>query len=104
MNSIEFVRESMKVERTPHNKGWRMTIVVDAYDNGHLNVNGKPKNAATLLQAWIGAQRFAAQMWELFMQDYVAPAMAVHVNRQERPFVELTESGVTFNVPTDDRS
>jgi hypothetical protein len=71
MNSTKYIRQTMKVERTPRDKGWRMTIVIDAYDDGLVNINGTVANGGSHAHTWVGINRTIADMIELFVQDKV---------------------------------
>lgn len=56
--SIERIRDGMKVEPTPRDKGLTLTITVTAYDNGMIQVNGVPINEAPHYDpghGWLGA-------------------------------------------------
>ena len=44
--SLERIRNSMSVERTPRDKGLVLTVRVTAYDNGMVQVDGIPINAS----------------------------------------------------------
>jgi hypothetical protein len=78
MNTTKYVRQTMKVERTSRDKGWRMNITIDAYPNGLVNINNTAANGKSQLHTWVGVNRRIADMIELFVQDKVAPAMADH--------------------------
>jgi hypothetical protein len=75
MNSLEFIRRTMRIEATPQGGGKRMTIVIDSYDRGQtLTVNGSPMmhRAGGDLRtkpAWLSAARFVSQMIEVFQND-----------------------------------
>jgi len=38
------LRESVKITRTPQDKGWQSTIKISMYDNGVVSVNNVPLN------------------------------------------------------------
>lgn len=40
--TLRRIREEMTVKPTPHAKGLRLTITVQAYDNGMVEVDGVP--------------------------------------------------------------
>ncbi|MGN9805591.1 hypothetical protein [Micromonospora sp. L32] len=44
--SLDRIRKSMHVEPTKQNKGLTLTLVVTAYDNGMVMLDGIPINAA----------------------------------------------------------
>ena len=59
--SIRRVRKSMNVKPTPQNKGLGLTLRIDAYDNGIVNVDGIPMNdGKDQTDAWLGANSVIA--------------------------------------------
>lgn len=60
--SLDRIRESMTVQPTARDKGLRLTIEVVAYDNGMIQVDGVPINAAPVYdegEGWLGAAEVA---------------------------------------------
>jgi hypothetical protein len=53
--SLETVREKMKVEPTPENKGLILTLTITAYDNGVLSVDGRPVSVGDPTLNWLSA-------------------------------------------------
>lgn len=53
--SLKTVREKMDVKETPNNKGLICTIRVTAYDNGVLEVDGRPVSTIDAAHSWLGA-------------------------------------------------
>ena len=53
--SIQTVREKMDVKETPNNKGLICTIRVTAYDNGVLEVDGRPVSTIDPAHSWLSA-------------------------------------------------
>ena len=67
-NTAKYVRERMRVERSPQDAGTTLTIKFTAYDNGVLSINGSPKGDFTDDEAtrWLAASRFVQQLIEEF--------------------------------------
>lgn len=72
MNSLESVRQAMRVVRTPQDKGWELTIKIKAYDDGFLSVNDAPMNSDDVAATWLAAARFVQQQIEMLRLDYPA--------------------------------
>ena len=56
--SLSRTRKSMHVEPTAHDKGLTLTLRITAYDNGMVEVDGIPINAAPAYDSghgWLGA-------------------------------------------------
>ena len=65
--SIKRVRETMEIKPTQRNKGLQTTLRVVAYDNGMIEVNGVPINAAPAYDqgvGWLGAHVIIGQHME----------------------------------------
>jgi hypothetical protein len=56
--SVDRIRRTMHVERTPRDKGLELTIRVVAYDNGMLELDGVPINSSRdgydPVDGWLG--------------------------------------------------
>jgi hypothetical protein len=76
---------------------WRLTLVIEASDNGYLTINGGPMNANTFIQSWVGLCRVTNQMIEQFVQDKAAPAMADHLNSGGNVYGEHHISEASFD-------
>jgi hypothetical protein len=58
--SMKSIRESTDIRLTPEDKGLQMTITVTAYDNGLVQVDGRPINQSApggydQGHGWLGA-------------------------------------------------
>ena len=61
--SLDRIRESMTVKSTPKDKGLQLTLSLVAYDNGMIQLDGIPINAAPdydSVDGWLGAVEVAA--------------------------------------------
>jgi hypothetical protein len=60
--TVKRIRGEMDVKATPRDKGLTLTLRVTAYDNGMIEVDGVPINAAPAYDAghgWLGAAETA---------------------------------------------
>jgi hypothetical protein len=79
--SLETVRDKMKIDPTPNDKGLILSLTVTAYDNGMIMVDGRPINEpADPTLGWIGANEVAAMaMTEFYRQFQVRQKSKVHL-------------------------
>jgi hypothetical protein len=71
-SSYEHIRKKMRttVAPTPQDKGLRMTLTIDAYDNGMVNVDGTPMNdGQDQVEAWLRAGVVVVQRLEEFQRQ-----------------------------------
>jgi hypothetical protein len=65
----------MNVEPTPQNKGLRLTLQIDAYDNGMVNVDGIPMShhiTGDRTDVWLHALTTAVITFEEFQRQVMA--------------------------------
>jgi len=70
--SLERMRRTMQttVGPTPQNKGLKMTLTIDAYDNGKVAVdNILMSDGADQAEAWLRAAMVTVQMLEEFKRQ-----------------------------------
>ena len=61
--SLSSLRKRMRVERSPHDKGSILTIRVRVYDNGVIDVDGRPVEdpVGAVVMAVLTVQEFLRQ-------------------------------------------
>jgi hypothetical protein len=72
--SLETVRERMKVDPTPNDKGLILTLTVTAYDSGMVMVDGRPINGPgdDPIIGWTGAYEVSAMAITEFYRQFQA--------------------------------
>ena len=70
--SLETVREKMKVDRTPEDKGLILTLTVTAYDNDVLMVDGRPVSTIDPAHSWLSAHEVIGIAMSEFYRQFHA--------------------------------
>jgi hypothetical protein len=70
--SLETIREKMKVEPTRDDKGLNLTLIITAYDNGMVSVNGRPVERPDRAATWLYANEVIAINLAEFYQQFLA--------------------------------
>ena len=78
--SLDRIRESMTVQPTPKDKGLQLTLRLVAYDNGMIQLDGIPINAAPAyddVDGWLSAAEVALATINEFRRQVVRRRQAI---------------------------